>query len=265
MHSNPNSRRALALASAAMAVAAFLSPGASLAQQPEKVKAAITTEMGTHREAAQSQQRIDKLDDQTQEMLLDYRATIRETDSLRRYNEQLERQIRSQIEEIESIQTELTQIEETNREVLPMMLRMVDTLEKFVELDLPFLMEERTERVNNLKDIMDRADVTTSEKYRRILDAYKVELDYGRNIETYEASVKSGGGSKTVNFLRIGRVALLYQTKDELETAVYNRETGNWDVVNEYTDSVKKGLRIAGKQAAPDLMILPIDAPQEAK
>lgn len=265
MHSNPNSRRPVLAVSAALAAAALMLPATSVAQQPEKVRSAITTEMGTHRAAAQSQQRIDKLDDQTQEMLLDYRATIRETDSLRRYNEQLERQIRSQIEEIESIQTELTQIEETNREVLPMMLRMVDTLDKFVELDMPFLQDERRDRVTNLKDIMDRADVTTSEKYRRILDAYKVELDYGRNIETYEASVDTANGSKTVDFLRVGRVALLYQTKDGLETAVYNRDAGRWDVVNDYADAVQKGLRIAGKQAAPDLMIMPIDAPQEAK
>ena len=146
-----------------------------------------------------------------------------------------------------------------------MMLRMVDTLEQFVQLDMPFLLDERRERIASLKDIMDRADVTTSEKYRRILEAYKVELDYGRNIESYEASIDTGSGPRTVDFLRVGRVALMYQTKDELETGVYNKETGKWEVVNDYADAVKKGLRIAKKQAAPDLMIMPINAPQEVK
>lgn len=260
MHSKHMNWRQGVAAAVALSVAALAAPAVATAQQPEKVRSAVSTEMGTHRESAQSQKRIDKLDDQTQEMLLDYRATIRETESLQRYNEQLERQIRSQIEEIKAIETELTQIEETNREVLPMMLRMVETLEKFVALDMPFLQEERAERIAELKDIMDRADVTTSEKYRRILDAYKVELDYGRNIEAYQASLQAGGSSRTVDFLRVGRVALLYQTKDGLETGVYNRDSGQWEVVNDYAESVKKGLRIAAKQAAPDLMIMPIDA-----
>ena len=139
--------------------------GAAHAQAGEpKVRQAIKEELGSNRSAAQSQRRIERLDDETQGLLSDYRLTVRETDSLRRYNEQLERQIQSQLNEIAAIEDELTRIEETNREVLPMMLRMVNTLDQFVKLDMPFLQEERSKRLDGLKDIMDRADVPTSEK-----------------------------------------------------------------------------------------------------
>ena len=240
--------------------------GAAHAQAGEpKVRQAIKEELGSNRSAAQSQRRIDRLDDETQGLLSDYRLTVRETDSLRRYNEQLERQIQSQLNEIAAIEDELTRIEETNREVLPMMLRMVNTLDQFVKLDMPFLQDERSKRLDGLKDIMDRADVTTSEKYRRILEAYQVEMEYGRTIEAYEAKLATASGDKTVDFLRVGRVALMYQTKDTEETGRYNPESGKWEVVNDYREAVLKGLRIAKKQAAPDLLIMPIDAAKGAK
>ena len=258
------------LSSGALIVAGLIIGSATLHSDDsyanEKVlRTAINEELGSNRSAAQSQQRIDKLDDQTQELLTDYRLTVRETDSLRRYSEQLERQINSQIEEIQAIESELTRIEETNREVLPMMLRMVNTLEQFIALDLPFLEGERTDRLNSLKDIMDRADVTTSEKYRRILEAYQVEMEYGRTIESYEAKLGTTGGEKTVDFLRVGRIALMYQTRDGEETGFFNTDTRQWEVDNDYRDPVQKGLRIAKKQAAPDLLILPVAAAKEAK
>lgn len=260
----PMNRRLL-VACWAGAMLAAVAAAPAVAQQPDKVRSALSTEKRTHREAAQSQARIDKLDDQTRDMLLEYRATIRETESLRRYNDLLERQIASQVEEIRAIESELARIEETNREVLPMMLRMVDTLEQFVALDLPFLPEERSRRIETLKEIMERADVTTSEKYRRILEAYKVELDYGRTIEAYEGEVDDNGTTRKVDFLRVGRVALLYQTKDGKHTAVFNPETRQWERADDYNEFVKRGLRIARKQAAPELMIMPISAPQEVQ
>ena len=99
---------------------------------------------------------------------------------------------------------QLGEIETTSREVLPMMQKMLATLDQFVKLDVPFLLEERTNRVAQLKDMMTRADVSISEKYRRIVEAYQIEMEYGRTIEAYQGKV----GDKTVDFLRAGRVAL---------------------------------------------------------
>ena len=214
--------------------------------------------------AKDSQKRIDKLDDEAQKLLAEYRYVTRETTSLKRYNEQMERQIGSQLSEMESIRTQLEQINDVSREVIPMMLRMIDTLDKFIELDIPFLQEERSMRVASLHEIMDRADVSTSEKYRRIVEAYQIEMEYARTIEAYQAELDAEGQTRTVDFLRIGRIALMYQTLDGEETGYYNTETGQWAKLGgAYEAPVRNGLRIARKQAAPNILTVPVAAPKD--
>ncbi|MEN8719127.1 MAG: DUF3450 domain-containing protein [Oceanococcaceae bacterium] len=212
-------------------------------------------------DARQTQVAINQLDDEAEQLLTEYRVTTRETDSLKRYNRQLEKQIASQVAEMESIQRQLEQINDVSREVVPMMLRMIDTLEQFVELDLPFLLGERTRRVNDLRETMDRADVSTSEKYRRIVEAYQTEMEFGRTIEAYQGELALDGTNKVVDFLRVGRVALMYQTLDAGTTGYFDTATRSFVADNSYKTAVRDGLRIARKQTAPDLLIVPVAAP----
>ena len=231
---------------------------------PQLVQSTVTEQSSANRAAAASQSKINQLDDDTQTMLGDYRATLRETESLRRYNEQLELQIKSQEEELTSITQQIADIERTNREIYPLMQRMIETVEQFVALDVPFLLEERTKRIATLKEIMNRADVSTAEKYRRILEAYTVEMEYGRTLEAYEGKLGEGEAARTVNFLRIGRAGLMYQTLDGDETGYWDADKKGWVEDDDYDDAVKHGLKIARKQTAPDLLIAPMRAPEAA-
>lgn len=203
-----------------------------------------------------SQKRVDKLADDRQSKADEYRNTLRESDSLKLYIEQLKSQLRSQQDEMESIRGEQRDIARTNVEILPLMQDMLATLGKFVELDVPFLLEERRERVKKLNDMMPRADVTVSEKFRRIVEAYQVEIDYGRTIESYVGNLNN----KDVAFLRVGRVGLLYQTPDGKETGYWDGTKKNWVPDNSYADGVKEGLKVARKQTSPDLLIVPVQA-----
>lgn len=228
---------------------------------PQLVNAAVTEQLSANRAAAASQTRVNKLDDETQGMLDEYRLTLRETESLRRYNEQLELQIKSQLEEVVSMQKSIEDIERTNREIYPLMRRMVDTLAQFVSLDLPFLVTERSQRLATLNEIMNRADVSTAEKYRRILEAYSVEMEYGRTLEAYQGKMGSGEEERTVDFLRVGRIALMYQTLDGNETGYWDAVEKAWVEDDDYEDAVTKGLKVARKQVAPDLLVAPVRAP----
>ncbi len=210
---------------------------------------------------AETQAKVDALDDERGTLLQDYQNVLRETDGLRIYNQQLRAQLASQQSEMDSVRKEGFEVERTNREILPLMQKMLDTLEAFVDLDVPFLPEERQGRIQKLRDMMNRADVTTSEKYRRIVESYQVEMEYGRTLEGYEGKL----GEKVVEFLRVGRVGLMYQTPDKAETGYWDVEKKAFVRDDRYRDDVREGLKIARKQVSPNLIIAPTLAAKGGK
>jgi hypothetical protein len=216
--------------------------------------------------SAASQGRIDRIADQTDELLREYREELQQIEALRVYNDQVARLLASQEAEKESLREQLENVTVIGREVTPLMLRMVESLEEFVELDVPFLLDERRERIERLKALMDRADVTNAEKYRRILEAYQIENEFGRTIEAYRGSLEGDGETRTLDFLRVGRVSLIYQTLDGREVGAWSQADGTWQTLDgSYRPAIRQGLRIARKQAAPDLLRLPIPAAEDAR
>jgi chromosome segregation ATPase len=247
----------------ALSALAFAEPPS--AGDPEKLRALVGEEANAQKASTASQERIDGVDDETQKMLAEYREVTAEITSLKTYNEQIAAQIPSQREELELVQTQLQEIEQTSREVMPLIQRMLDTLGEFVALDLPFLPEERRERVAKLEEVMNRANVTISEKYRRVVEAYQIEMEYGRTIEAYEGQIGTGDEARTVQFLRVGRVALLYQTLDQKETGYWDADKKAWVVDDDYKHAFAKGLAVAKKMGAPDLLVVPVPAPKKVE
>ena len=152
------------------------------------------------------------------------------------------------------------------RQIVPLMIRMLDALEEFVALDTPFLEKERTDRVGRLREMMERSDVTAAEKLRLVLEGYQIENDYGRTIEAYKGSTDVDGRELEVDFLRIGRVALLYQTVGGATTGVWDQTAREFIQLppETYKAQVADGLRVARKQVAPDMLIVPVSAPTGA-
>lgn len=253
--------RSARVACALLGAAAISWVAADAFAQEAKVNTVINEQAKTEQAAQASQKRVTQLDDEATGMLADYRQALTEAQGLKVYTEQLATQVKSQEDEIKGMSTQIADIETTSREVLPMMTKMLDTLEQFVKLDMPFLPDERSNRIATLKEMMTRADVSLSEKYRRIVEAYQVEMEYGRTLEAYEGKV----GDKTVQFLRAGRVALLYQTLDGKETGYWDVNEKKWVVDSAYNDSITAGLKVAKKQAAPDFIKVPVPAPKEIK
>ena len=213
-------------------------------------------------ESAAIQKNIDALSDQTDELLAKFRTVLTQIDSIRIYNHQLRELMISQEEELSSLQDQLDRVEIVGRSVTPLMLRMIDALDATVALDLPYLTKERTQRIANLRKLMTRAAVTNAEKYRVIMEAYQTENEYGRTIEAYRSTIKRGDRDIMVDFLRFGRIALVYQTLDGMEAGVWNQTTKAWDPLDaSYRTAIRDGLRIARKQSAPDLIRLPLPVP----
>ena len=214
-------------------------------------------------EGAESQDRIDVISDETDSLFARYRTALREIDAIAVYNRQMQDLIDSQESEIGSLEGQLDRVDLVSRSVMPLMLRMIEALDAFVELDVPFLLDERSERIQALRDMMTRADVTNAEKFRTIMEAYQVENEFGRTIEAYRSTLERDGKEMTVDFLRFGRIALVFQTLDESEAGVWDQKSRSWKPLDDsYRASIREGLRVARKQSAPDLIRLPVPIAQ---
>ena len=245
-------------------IAAFVT-FATLAAAPAsaQLNQILRAQAEVDRAAAQAQQEVDGIRDRTLDARSRYAQAMTEAESFEKDNEQLSAQVRSQADEIASIEQQLVDIETTNREVQPLMDKMVRALDQFIALDVPFLIEERTARVTNLKNIMARSDVTISEKYRLILEAYQIELEYGRTLESYAGTLNAGDERRTVEFVRLGRLSLMYRTLDGSETGYWDAGQKQWIVDNSYAAAVEQAIRVANQDGAPELLTVPVPAPQE--
>ncbi len=236
--------------------------------------AAAAVDLGTtlnlgddgNRAAAEAQKAVEKASDEADKLFADYRRTLQEIESLRSYNQQLEDVVSSQKGELSGLQEQIADIDNVERRLGPLMARMIGVLSRFVELDVPFLPKERSKRMQELGELMKRSDVSLSEKYRRLMEAYQVENEYGRTIESYKGTLDTRGASRTVEFLRVGRIALLYQTIDTSESGRWDPDSNSWVILgDEYRRPIRDGIKMANKRTAPDLMKIPVPAAEVAK
>lgn len=213
--------------------------------------------------AQAAQDQIDGIVDETRSVAEEYRAVMKEVDGLLVYNTLLDRQIEDQEEELRNLRLSIDQVQFIERQVLPLLTRMIDGLEQFVALDVPFLIDERNQRVENLTVLLERADVTAAEKFRVVMEAWQIENDYARTIYTYTDELEIYGTPREVDVLQVGRVALVYQTADGAESGAWNQRTRSWESVgDEYRNPIRQGIRLARNQIAPDLLLLPLAAPE---
>lgn len=254
MPNQPNPKRV------STAVVFGLLLGTAAASSAATLNNNVQAESQINNNAQQSQERVTQLADQTDTLLTQYRQVVRETESLTTYNNQLEKVVNDQNADIQRIQNELEGLENTARNVVPLMLEMIDMLDRIVEADVPFRLDTRRRQVNRLRDIMDDSEITDSERFRQIMEAYQSELEFGRTTEAYDGQLPDG---RVVDFLRVGRTLLLYQSKDGEQTGWWDSEAREFtELGDEYRIPVKEGLAIAGNRKAPDLVRLPVPAPE---
>jgi DNA repair exonuclease SbcCD ATPase subunit len=243
----------------ALLVAGALAASPVLAQDDEVLKPVVEEAAKINESAAKSQEKINGITDQIDSKLQQFKTLMKEIEGLEVYNTQLRKQIGNQEQEMTDLNTAIDEVSVIERQITPLMIRMIDGLEQFIELDVPFLPEERANRVADLKAMMDRADVAASEKFRRVMEAFQVEMDYGRTMEAYSGIHSIDGQERDVEFLRLGRTALIYQTRDASTQGVWNKQTRQWEALDSsYRTQITKGLRMAKKQLAPDLLMLPV-------
>ncbi|WP_258240159.1 DUF3450 domain-containing protein [Pseudidiomarina homiensis] len=220
----------------------------------------------THQADVRSQEKINSLFEQSNELLYEYRGIVDQYEQLKVYNDHVQRLVDGQNEQLASLQRQIDGIEDTKQGVVPLMYKMIDALEQFVKLDIPIHRDRRLERVQRLRDVMENPNVTTSEQFRQITEAYQAEMDYGSGLIAYEGKLNFDGEEISVDFFHLGRSALMAQSLDLKNGWIYNQEAGQWEVLDDaYLGPLTKAIRMARKQSAPDLLKLPIYAAERAE
>ena len=225
----------------------------------EIVDQTINTQVEASNVCIEIQNKIDELDIESKKIYFDYKDTLNEFNSLKNYDDQLSKIIDAQIIEISSINEQLDSLDSINIDILPLLKRMVDSLSKFITLDIPFLIEERKLRLQDLDTLIVRADVTTAEKFRKIFEAYQLEANFGKTIESYQGFLTIKESEKAVDYFRLGRLGLYYRTPNGKETGYWNSNSQQW--VHEGSsldDEIKAALDIANRQSPPNFIKLPV-------
>lgn len=213
--------------------------------------------------AAEAQRRINQLSDQADELLEEYREVAKIVDGLEVYNAGYRRTIAEQERTIAQYDKSIEDAAALQRQVPPLMERMMVALEQFVDLDLPFLLDERQARLELIRSTFSDSSVNVAEKFRLVLAAYQQEINYGRVMQHYTDTLEIGGVERDVDILRVGRIALLYQTSDQTETGVWDKNSKQWVTLEDsYRRPVANAIRMAQNLTTIDILQLPIHAPE---
>jgi len=206
--------------------------------------------------SSQSQDKIDLTERQTDKIVNEWKAVSKQVEGLKLYNEQKRIQIKAQLELMDKLDEQLVQVVVMQRQIPPLAQRMLESLESFINLDTPFRIEERTNRIDLVRSSLAKPKVTASEQVRQVLEAYNIEAEYGRKIDTYESTLTDG---TVVNILVVGRIGMFYQTKDEQSSGRWNNDTNSWDELpGSYRKPIRDGIRMAKKLAPTDMLMMPV-------
>ncbi|MEZ8823709.1 DUF3450 domain-containing protein [Vibrio sp. 10N.261.55.A7] len=221
---------------------------------------ATAVQNDTHKSAARSQQLIDNSFDSSQQLRTDIEQLEQELKNLQVYRQHLESMVANQQLEAVSLEEQIDQIQDTRQGVVPLMYRMLEGLEHIVDNDSPIRQQARVERINGLTDMMRQSDVSDAEKYRRILEAYQIEIDYGTKLGVYSGEIAlSNGQVIDAEMFYLGRISLIARNRSGSEYWTWDRVNKQWNTVStSHNKQLDSAFKMANNQTAPSLLTIPL-------
>ena len=110
--------------------------------------------------SAQSQAQIDSTESDTDKIVNEYKVVSKQVEGLKLYNAQKRIQIQAQLDLMDKYDEQLVQVVIMQRQIPPLAQRMLEGLEKYVNLDTPFHIEERRQRIDLVRSSLSNPKVT---------------------------------------------------------------------------------------------------------
>jgi len=229
----------------------------------QDANALIEVELGRLERARSAQAQINQLAEETRRRFDEYQALVKEIDGLRIYNDLMQARVDTQEQELAELRASIDTVTVIERQVVPLMTRMIDGLEKFIELDVPFRREQRLAEVSFLRGLLEQSDVTTAEQFRLVIQAWQTAVDYGMFADTYPGEIEIDGVTREVDFLALGRIGLYYVTPDNAIAGAWDHRKRDWvRLTRSDALEIRNGIDVL-ETGSPELLMLPIAPPQE--
>ncbi len=137
----------------------------------------------------------------------------------------------------------------------------VDGLEAFIASDLPFDKEEREMRIDILRNVMNDPHNTLAEKLRKVVEALELEARFGQEATSSDATLVLNGVETDVTILRLGRLAMFYQSLDGESVGWWNNQTKMWEPIDDsFARAIRRAQAMSRGEKAVELIQVPIGA-----
>lgn len=240
--------------------AAIVTAGGAYAQLDEALRVARQSTQ----EGAQAQEQITQLATAADNAEGQYLAAQEQIESQRIFLEQQRVFLLSQQNELSALRTQLERVGSIEVDLAPMLLDMYVALEEFINEDLPFQMDVRQERLSNIQTALGDANISAAERYRLLLNAYEIEMGYGRSLRAYSEEIEVDGVPQAADVLQIGRVALIREIGGSFD--ILTQDNREWrPVPGSMAVDVERAFRIAREVTTPEVFTAPLPGPTDAR
>ena len=223
-----------------------------------QLEQALRVAKGSTAAAAASQKKVETLDDAADTAVRDYRAVLQQIDNMKLFVDQQDIYLDGQKADIQSLHEQLSSVEAVKRGMVPMMFKMAAAIEDSVNSDMPFKLRERHARLDRMKASLADPSISPTEQYRQVLAVYKNEVAYGQGLSSYEGAHPKKPGVK-VDYLMVGRLALMYMSKDEKDLGYYDMNSKSWKTMDaKRSVEVRHAMRVAKGESAAEMVSAPI-------
>lgn len=207
----------------------------------------------------ETQKKEDTWEGKKAELIAGYRSLRSEKENLEIVKAKIKERLRVQKEIVAEADRKIEESARIKEELQSCLEAAVTQLEEFIKRDLQFLSRERSDRIASIKETLAQPDQTAAEKYRRVMEALKIETEYGRTVEVYQDTIDLDGQSVLVDILRLGRLSLFCRTPDGKVVGHYDRAAGRWaSLSSKYHRDINKAVEMARRERTIDLVRLPI-------
>ncbi|MDH3769148.1 MAG: DUF3450 domain-containing protein [Gammaproteobacteria bacterium] len=229
--------------------------GSTMAQTPA---AAIDAVYELNSNALAAQKRIDQLYRQREQILADINTIEQEGSTFALRNRELETTIAEVNQSLAEIDADRQAVTGTQTGIIKLLRGMIDALENFIELDLPFELENRRAIVAKLRADLVGADISVTQKYQAVVSAYLNEVRFGHSNSVSQERIETPMGSRVVDVLRLGRAGLWFVTQDGTQAGRWDTHTRRWIDADTDPREVRSGIRVVRETSSSALVALPV-------